>query len=305
MMRCTFLSTSSNETTKYAESLSSCTGANVSIIRYDLPDVAETDLYLQVRQSKPDLIVYIGSRWGPQPSIAFLCKANEKIAPSVHLCSDAADPPWHDLLRDYDRAGAFSVQVTIDGNPQWPGAQRGLTLLTPIASAHFPQVVLPHVSRPIGCSYAGNKGSEGGVRRQVLVELMFENLLTIRTRDGADDSYEAYAEHLARSRLTLNVPLSGTEQTMQVKGRVVEAGIAGAALLEMAGAPTTQWFRSGIDFMEYATLDDAKKLIRQFVNEPELTQLMGEQLRQRVLTEHSPQVFWGKIMDRIGLKRAA
>ena len=159
--------------------------------------------------------------------------------------------------------------------------------------------------RPIACSYAGNKGSEGGGRRLILTELMFENLLNIRVRAGGLDGYDSYCEHLMRSRMTLNVPLSGTEQAMHVKGRVVEAGLAGAALLEFGGSPTRNWFRPGMDYMEYATIEDAKALIREFSKKPEVTQAMGDSLRARVLAEHSPAVFWGKIMYRIGLKAAA
>lgn len=276
----------------------------VTWLAYDSPGVTEASLYASAKAAAPDFIVYIGSRWGLQPSISTLATINEKIAPMIHLCSDAADVPWHDLLRDYDRGSAFALQVTIDGNPNWPGADRGLTLLTPIAASHFPQP-LPHAVRPIACSYAGNKGSEGGGRRMILTELMFENLLTIRVRDGGLDGYGGYCDHLIRSRMTLNVPLSGTEQAMQVKGRVVEAGLAGAALLEMGGAPTKNWFRPGIDYMEYATIQDAAMLIREFTQRPDKTQAMGESLRARVLAEHSPTVFWGKIMERIGLKVAA
>ncbi len=35
--------------------------------------------------------------------------------------------------------------------------------------------------------------------------------------------------------MVLNIPFSGTEQAMQVKGRVIEAGLAGSVLLDIKG----------------------------------------------------------------------
>lgn len=301
-MKVVFLSTESGETHKYAESLQSCMPCELTWMHYADPNATENGLYAKVKETAPDLIVYIGSRWGPQPSIATLARITDKVAPMVHLCSDAADLPWHDLLRDYDRAGAFSLQVAIDGNPRWPGAEHGLTLLTPIAASHFPPSK-PHAERRIHCSYAGNKGSEGGQRRRILTELMFENLLNVRVREEGPDSYDGYCRHLADSRMTLDVPLSGTEQAMQVKGRVIEAGLAGACLLELGGSPIITWFRPSIDYLEYATIEDAKAIIRRMARDPAATQAIGESLRARVLEEHSPRIFWGRILERIGLPK--
>lgn len=301
-MKAVFLSTSSGETTKYAESLTDILGAEPGIVRYDHPEATDASVYSEVKAAKPDFIVYIGSRWGKQPSTSTLCQINGSVAPMVHLCSDAADPPWHDLLREYHNQGAFAVQVAIDGNDNWPGADAGLTLLTPIAASHFLAYPMTHSVRRISCGYAGNGGGDGSKRRQILFALMMKNLLTIRQRDDTEGSYEQYCDFLSVSRLVLNIPFSGTEAVMQVKGRVVEAGLAGACLLECRGSPTAKWFRPGVDYLEYSSIGEAEALIDRLSKQPEETEKLGDNLRARVLAEHLPVAFWGNVLKRIGLK---
>lgn len=296
------LSTSSNETTKYAHSFEIGVGGKVEIIRYDVEGVKEPELYAQVKAAKPDFVIYIGTRWGPQPSIATLANINARVAPMVHICSDAADPPWWDLLREYDARSCFSVQVAIDGNDNWPGAERGLTLLTPVDPENF-SVRLPHSSRPIACGYGGNGGVPGGRRRDILWETLTHNLLTCRMRDGAPETYTEYCNFTLRSRMVLNIPYTGTEQMLHVKGRVVEAGLAECCLLEVAGSPTSKWFAPDLEYLEYASLRQLRSYIADLSHEE--TQRRGERLRARIMGEHTPAIFWAKVLHRTGLRKAA
>lgn len=293
------LSTSSNETTKYAHSFEVGVGGNVDILRYDGEFTQEAALYSAAKDLAPDFIIYIGSAWGPQPSLATLARINAKIAPMVHLCSDAADPPWWHLLREYADKGCFALQVAIDGNDNWPGAERGMTLLTPVDPANF-DVSLPHAVRQIACGYGGNPGSERGTRRNILWEVMSHNLLTVRLRDGEGETYRDYCDFIMRSRMSLNVPHTGTEQKMHVKGRVIESGLAGCCLLEVADSPTKKWFAPELEYLEYASIDQLREYIR--LQGPDETQRRGERLRARILAEHTPAIFWEKVLRRIGLK---
>lgn len=294
------LSTSSNETTKYAHSFEIGVGGKVDIIRYDTEEASETKLYADVKAAKPDFIIYIGSAWGRQPALATLTNINAKIAPMVHLCSDAADPPWWPLLREYAEKGCFALQVAIDGNDNWPGAAQGLTLLTPVDPENF-KVTLPHAVRPYGCGYGGNEGSPGGLRRNILWEVLKHNLMQVRLRD--DSEYSGYCDFLVQSRMSLNIPHTGTEQKMHVKGRVIESGLAGCCLLEVVDSPTKKWFAPDAEYLEYASIDQLRGYIRELA--PEETQRRGERLRAKIIAEHTPAIFWAKVLDRIGLKKAA
>ena len=302
-MRTLFLSTSSNETTKYLESLECLKLGPCEMLRYDSADQTEANMYSRAKESKPDLIVYIGGVYGKQPATSTLARINAKIAPMVHLCSDAADAPWWALLREYHLAGCFTLQVAIDGNLHWPLADSQLTLLTPINPAHFNGTVKPHAEREYVCGWAGNAGSEGGRRRAVLTELMLRNLLRVRMRSGEMDTYDAMCAFLGNCRMSLNISWSGTEQAHQVKGRVIETGLAAGVLLEIKGSPTAQWFTPGVDYLEYSTMDELIEAIKCYeLQLPSWGEEMGKRLQARVLAEHHPRVFWGKILERIGLE---
>jgi hypothetical protein len=306
-MRALFLSTSSNETTKYMESLACLNLGPVEMLRYDEQEVTDANLHSRIKDFKPDIIVYVGSRWGAQPSTHTLAHINANVAPCVHLCSDAADLPWHDLINEYHYAGAFALQVAIDGNKKWPldGLPDGMTLLTPINPTHFTSPPKPHAERKIVCGYAGNAGSQGSIRRNILTELMLRNLLTVRMRDDEPGSYDKCCEFMSDCRISINIPYSGTQAALQVKGRVIEAGLAGSCLLELGGSPTSDWFKPGEDYVEYYTVGQAMQVIEMLHDKPEATQAYGEKLRARVLAEHSPQVFWNKVFERIGIGQRA
>ena len=301
-MKALFLLTGTNEVLKYFESLARLPGWTGSSLLYDDLGYSETLMLSKVKEYAPDLIVYIGSRWGVQPSIAALAQLNNRVAPSIHICSDAADPPWHDLLRSYHEAGAFSLQVAIDGSKRWPLSQTQMTALTPVDPKNFPEFK-PHAERAIACGYAGNPGSGPGSKRTGMLSALLQmKAIDLRIRSNLPFTYESYCEYLAKCRMSLNIAHSGTEQTMQVKGRVVESGLAGACLIESKGAPTSDWFTPGRDYLEYGDQFEAQKLIQQLSNEPELTQEIGMCLRTKILNEHTPEKFWSRIFDRIGMK---
>jgi len=303
------LSTSTNETTKYSEHLRNLNLGPVDLMFYDQLGHSESLMLAKAKEHAPDLVVFIGQRWGMQPSIAALSKINSSIAPAVHICSDAADPPWWSLLQEYHYAGCFTLQVAIDGSRKWPISDSQMTALTPVDPATFPEF-RPHTERAVACGYAGNAGSGNGSKRTGMLEALLAmkpvgKMIDLRIRSNLAHTYESYCDYLTKCRMSLNIAWSGTEAALQVKGRVVESGLAGSCLLETAGAPTKDWFVPGRDYLEYKDQFEAEQIIRRLENEPEATQAIGESLRAKVLNEHTPERFWNRIFERIGLNVSA
>jgi hypothetical protein len=299
-LKALFLITGTNETIKYAESLKSL-GHQVRMARYDLPGLSDEMLYSQVKAEAPDLIVYIGSRWGQQPSAVALAQINAKVAPMVHICSDAADIPWHDALRIYSQASSFSLQVAIDGSHKWPGSAQGLTLLTPVDPKAFGDP-LPHEQRNIICGYAGNPGAGTGKRTQMLSDLLERKVIDqLHIRSNLPHTNEMYNRFLGLCRMSVSIAHTGTEAAMHVKGRILESALAGALVLETKGSPTSYWFRPGLDYLEYESADEAADIVRRLTNDPAATQAMALSLRQRVLDEHTPEKFWAHIFEKLGM----
>lgn len=301
-MKALFLTTSSSEVQKYEECLRNL-GVETRSATYDTPGISEKLLFDRAKEYAPDMIVYIGSRWGATLSLVTLARLQSHVAPSVHICSDAADPPWHDLLREYAEKGAFTLQVAIDGSDRWPGSKRGLTLLTPVETANFQTVPALH-QRPILAGFAGNAGGGGPSKRTLLLtELLAHKAIDLRTRSPLPYTYDGYCDYLTKLKVSLNIAYSGTEQTMHVKGRVIESGLAGCVLLENAASGTASWFDPGTDYMVYEDAEDARRKIKEISNMPQLAlQEMAASLRRKVTRDHSPLKFWTAITDRLGVR---
>ena len=323
-MKALFVTSATNETIKYAESFACMPGCETKSVRYTNrkprkgglveQGLLDAEVYQAALDYQPDFIVYIGSRWGEIVAIETLQNLNRNVAPAVHLCSDAADHPWWDLLEEYEAKGCFSLQVAIDGNKHWPlhGKPRGLTALTPFDPARFGEPK-PHAERPILFGYGGNMGGGPSVdknrpasKRREILDACIVGGLKVRERvdEGTSQytgSYQEYTDYLGGCRIVLNIPFSGTQEHMQVKGRVVEAGMAGCVLLDYRGAPTADWFTPGEDYLEYDDPAHALAVVKQLADKPDLSQTIAWRMRAKVLAEHGPDKFWGRILERIGL----
>lgn len=188
-----------------------------------------------IEQSAPDVIFYIGPAHAQHwPSAEFLHEIRESIAPTIHICCDAGDPPWHGQLREYTERKSFNKQVSIDG---YRGdAPVDLVTLTPVDLRAFRTEPAP--DRKIRFGFAGNTCS---AHRKALVQACI-NGAGLRHCERDHKSYEDYARWLRRCKLVLNSAITGTGTRMHVKGRVLEAAFAHAAILEMTDAPTAEWF---------------------------------------------------------------
>lgn len=309
-MKGLFVTSATNETIKYGESFEYL-GHGIQTAKYTdrvgkpgstTTGLGDEEIIRRAKAAAPDIIVYIGSRWGDLLSVQAL-KTLRGIAPTVHICSDAADEPWWDLLVEYDNAGAFDLQVAIDGcKAGWPLAATQLTCLTPFRPDQYPKVPLPHGMRPVLWGFGGNPGGKKSIRKEMM-EAMVGRGLTVRLRDPAHGTHQAYVDFMCSCRFVVNFPHTGTQRYMHVKGRIVEAGVTGAVLLEQRGSPTGDWFAPGVDYLEYRDAKEARAIVDSFERRPEESQAIGERLRARVLAEHGPDQFWGRIFERVGLPK--
>lgn len=319
-MKAFFIITRTNEMHKHVESFKCINGNSVDVYTYNHVkqdkwlhgDSLDADIHEKAKRSAPDVIVYVGACKSSTPSSKSFVRLKNEIAPTVHFCSDAADEPWWEELIKYDKEGAFSVQVAIDGNRNWPLVDTQITALTPIDPAHYPDPTKPHEKRTIPFGFAGNPGSvsklkDGRVigRRPLVAEMITFGLKyreRVRGYCGIDEgtaSYKEAAAYMADTRIMPNFAQTGSFEKMHVKGRVVEAGLAGCLLLEPVGSPTPDWFEAGVDYFPYSSMAEARSIVEKYKDRPDETQKFGDRLRRKVLAEHTPEKFWGKVIQRI------
>lgn len=276
----------------------------------------------EARLGKPDAIVYI-SAWSED-----FCPLNEtlgelnQIAPVIHFLSDAADPPWWPQLQEFERRGCFALTVAIDGNHMWPGGcdwpyagfdesvvkgsetpngpvmKNSMTLLTPIDTRFYPPPTLAYGERPYAIGYAGNAG--GPIRSAVVQRLQGIRGFAFRERDGNPNSYAGFADFLRMSRIAPSIPFTGSGTRRHVKGRIVEAGYAGCTLLEWVNDATRSWLTPRLEYEEYGSVEECAELAEWLAHHPKRAEDIARALTQRIVTEHSPAVFWNKVLERVG-----
>jgi hypothetical protein len=272
-------------------------GHEVTIERYDdRPHDRHDELVELTRRIAPDFAVFIGAlepyHTKPVPSPDVLRRVRD-VAPLIHMCNDAADDPWWDKLIEYDRKACFDVQVSIDGSTHNPIASFAIGLLALTPTDHRPFAPRPWDEREIGCGFVGGLGHS---RRADDIRTL-QSMGALDFRPGPEGrSYDEFARIMCDIRVMPNFPDTGTGRFTHVKGRVVEAGLAGCCVIERRGAPTDHWFMPGMDYLEYDTMDDVRALLE----DPRL-EMIARRFHDRVLTEHHPRVFWRRVLEKAGV----
>lgn len=301
-MKALVLTTGTPDTIKLVGSFEAL-GHQTSVVRYDVcpkngPN--HIDIVAEVRNHAPDIVIYIGAiksihhSW--VPGTAELVAAN-KIAPMVHLCSDAADPPWWPDLDEYDREHAFDLQVSIDGSVENPiaGFKCGMLALTPLDATLFEHNGLWR-DRPVVCGFAGGVG----FRENILGPLRHHGLLTHYGDGGHAGPYPGLCRFYTTCKSVVNDCRTGSGTKTHVKGRFVEAAMGGALILEQLGSPADKWFEPGKDFLVYHGVDELLRFASGIQAGDDHAE-MAERLQKRMLNEHSGKIFWAKVFEQMGL----
>jgi len=277
-----------------------CAGHEVVVTEYDdRPHDRQNEFVEYAKYTSPSAIVYIGAveaHHGKPCLMVDTLRRLKDVAPSVHLCGDAGDEGWWETLELYNKNECFSVQVSMDGSFETPIAKfkNGMILLTPIDVSVFNP-------RPWGGRIVGGTISGGGSfgRSDTYNRLSqvagFEWHVT-----SPAITYEDVGAFMSRCRVIANHSATGNGRH-HVKGRVVETGFAGACLLESKNSVTSRWFRPGVEYLEYATPDEAVELLKWTQDCPEVIKQIAENLTAAVNFVHHPKSFWHNVFTKVGL----
>ena len=233
---------------------------------------------------RPDVMFYIGPNEGrgiPKPSTL---KRLRYIAPFINLCSDAADRPWHRTLEMYRDRECFDLQVSIDGAKEAPV---DYATLTPVDGSPFGG------KKDIRCGFSGSVGKYNA-RSEIIRALGWFGGLQIRER-GRD--YQEHAQFMSRCQIVLNVSYTGSGGAHHIKGRVLEAGFAGAALLEHAGSPIGEWFPEDCYFT-YRDPVEAARLIKTLPFDE--VERRAQRLSEEVRAKYTAKQIYTGILERVG-----
>mgnify|MGYP001615095415 FL=1 len=248
---------------------------------------------------QPDVIFYIGAHKGPGCTIVETFHTLRKIAPTINICSDAVDEGWHDTLRLFRQSGCFDLHVAIDGAEN---QYIDLSTVTPIDPIIFGEPV----AKDIFCGFSGNFGSrysfdyknhDSAYRGKAIYQLQKKSNLIVRQRTAAG-AYSDHVDFMKRCKIVLNVSLCGSATAHQIKGRAIEAGWAGCALLESVGSPAINRFPKG-SVIPFATIKQAKEILRD-ISEDEIKE-SARLLYNHVRSVYRPEQIYGGMLNRVGI----
>lgn len=236
------------------------------------------------KKADPEVIFYVGGCSGVGLPHAETFRELRRIAPLVNLIPDAADPPWHTPIEIYRKEECFDLHVALDGEKKSPV---DLVTVTPVDWRAFRS---PSVVRDIRCGFSGGVG---GKRQSILTRLGSKCLIRLRSDDYAD-----HVSFLQRCRIVFNTCLTGSGQFYHVKGRVIEAGWAGAALLEFHSSPAQDWFPRET-FLEYRDAEHAKEIILTASDQD--IDRYAKRLAHAVREYYHPGKIYGEILEKLGV----
>lgn len=278
----------------------------------------DDEMLMEAKLGKPDLIVYISAWQGAFVPLNDTLGELNQIAPVVHFLCDAADPPWWPQLKEFERRNQFSLTVAIDGAEVWPGSpdrsawlamlnpreevwcvSKALTRLTPIDTRAFARDNgLSFAERPYAIGYAGNAGTH--TRNAIVKRLSAVRGFEHRPRDQHPQSYGQFVDFLQNTRIAVSVPFTGSGAARHVKGRVLEAGFAGCALMEWKNSATAKWFTPRHEYFEYESVEECAFYAEWLATQPKLCRDMAAALNRKVWDEHRPEVFWDSVFAAVG-----
>lgn len=299
-MNVLFLSPSDMLTEPVISGLYSLNKHAIEVCRYDRIGVpVDQGMLDAVDLIRPDIVLYIGQNGGPYLASTDTFERIRKHCPTVFLLFDGVDTTWLNLVSEYRKRDVFTVTVNIDGNDGWEKGPKDFTALTP-TDPRFYRDQKPLLERPIKFGFAGGYASPS--RAEVVNYLIEHAGLVVPRRNEKYGSYQAYADFMMSCQIVLNVPFTGSDNSTQVKGRVIEAGLAGCVLLEHESSVTKRWFDMGRDYVPYNNQTHASDIANDLLKAKDMTvkktmTWFSGNLHKSV-AEHSPTIFWNKVFER-------
>ncbi len=284
-MKALFITTDTVDVDNHVRAWNSFAGEPAVHMTFKLHSVSNNWQFTQAAETlRPEIILYIGACKAPGNPRPHAFRALRRFAPVINLCSDAADRPWHPVLADYRARDCFDLQVALDGARQSPV---DLAVLTPVDPLPFAW----RGERDIRCGFSGSVGCRDS--RSEAVQALD---LTIRHREP-QGGYEDHGRFMTRCQMVLNTSWTGTGRAHHIKGRVMEAGWAGCALLEDADSPIGDWFPKDC-YLTWRGPKEAAALIAE-TTDAEIEHVAGR-MAEEVRARFTPKMIYGEMLERVG-----
>ncbi|MEG4277551.1 glycosyltransferase [Microcoleus sp. MON1_C1] len=156
----------------------------------------------------------------------------------------------------------------------------------------------PNLNRDIGISLVGSRS--GRPDRLAGIRALQQNGINLYQKGGQREervSVEEYALLYKRSQIALNF---GTAQS-QYKGRIFEATLCGAMLLESENPETAKWFEPMVDYVPFTGEADLVDKAKYYLEHEAERMSIAANGHQKAQEKYTGYTFWKTILCKINM----
>jgi hypothetical protein len=281
--------------------------ATFEVITYDhdllISPFGDFQIIAKCRDIRPDAIIL--SSWGKasrHPSVESLRFIRERMKIPLaaiwwDTCSENVGKALQPLM------GYFDVNVIIE-NPNLYHFDKEDPLFHRILPLWAPQdenLYCPGVTRDIPVSFLGQVSSYRSVRKEYIDYLVDQKVDGyFSTNDRVDQvSHAEYGKLMSRSKIALNFSHSVTGH--QLKGRIFDAMLSGAMLLESENDQITQLFTPMKDYVPFSSKEDMLNKIRYYLSNQKEAVAIAEQGQLTAIKNYNSNRFWRLFLNKLEL----
>lgn len=256
-------------------------------------------LVKKCKDSQPDLIVL---SWFPMYPMYARLETLSLIRSKLQIPMVAI---WFDTVIDWLMDTAESVIPFIDLNVVLDSTtaylkrtnqpEKYLPLWTPQDPCLFSN---PNLNRDISISLVGTRA--GRSDRLAGINALQQNGINLYQTGGQREqrvSVEEYACIYKRSQISLNF---GGPHT-QYKGRIFEATLCGAMLLESENSETAKWFEPMVDYVPFADEADLVDKARYYLEHDADRRAIAAKGHQKAKEKYTGYTFWKTVLAKLNM----
>lgn len=283
--------------------------ADFEVLTYDcdlcLSPYSDLQMIRKCSEVRPDLVVLSSWWWHPtHPSLRALQFTRKRLGIPVatiwwDTCSEAFWPRVELHLDMFDMHIVGENPRGHGFDKSHPMFERFLLLWSPFETGAYEAD--PTAVRDILVSFVGSVNSYRSARKECLLYLTRQGVdgFFAGSDEGAGFSHDQYVGILKRSRMCIN--FSSSVHGHQLKGRVLEAMLSGALLLESENDQTSMLFNAMEDYVPFSSKEDLLAKIRYFQAHPDEAEAIASAGTRKARALYSGTQFWNAVFKKAGL----
>ena len=256
-----------------------------------------TPLMFEIFRTKPDVIV---ATWYSTDILEVFKQVKEKIGiPIIAL--------WWDSVSQMHMAEAFLpyvvFNIVVDSSTAYKTSahpEKYLTLWSPQDPRIFYNTSMV---RDVDISFLGSLNGHP-YRTSCLTALNDAGIKVLHTGGQRESriTIKDYADITRRSKIVLNFSET-PDNKVQLKGRVFEATLSGAMLMESDNFETEKLFDPGKEYISFTSKEDLIERTRYYLSHEEELKRIALKGSERAGRDYSALKFWNAVFNRPGVRR--